>query len=326
MRRFLTALGYLVLAAAALAAGAAVWGYAAFTRPGPSTAATVTVIPRGGGLEEIARALEAAGVVERAAVFAAGARLSGRGGELKAGEYRFPARISPRGAMELLVSGKTVARRLTIAEGLTVAAVLDRLAAAEGMAGEAAEIPAEGSLLPETYHFSHGDRRDALLRRMREAMRAFLAGAWAARAPGLPFDTPEAALVLASIVERETSREDERALVAGVFVNRLRRGMRLQSDPTVAYGIAPEGLGRPLSRADLVRPTPWNTYVHNGLPPTPICNPGKASIRAALNPARTDFLYFVADGTGGHAFARTLAEHNRNVARWRRVRRERGGG
>lgn len=321
MGRLLLAFAYAGIALVLLAGVIFAWGYAQFTRPGPLGVSTVTVIPRGIGLEGIGRALASAGVIERPEVFVVGTKLSSVARDLKAGEYRFPERVSPRGVMEILIGGKTVVRRLTLAEGLTVAQVLAKLEASDGLSGTIAGAPDEGSLLPETYHFSYGDERAGLLDRMRDGMTRALTEQWPNRQAGLPFNSPEQALVLASIIERETGVDEERPLIAGVFVNRLRRGMRLQSDPTVAYGIAPGGLGRPLSRADLARPSPYNTYVIDGLPPTPICNPGKASIRAALNPAKTEFLYFVADGTGGHAFARTLREHNRNVARWRRSRK-----
>lgn len=321
MGRLLLTLVYVCLAALLLATAVVVWGYAEFTRPGPLQVSRVVVIPPGSGLDRIAETLASNNVVQRAEIFAVGAKLSGSARALKAGEYRFPERASPRDVMEILKSGRTVVRRLTLAEGLTVSQVLKKLATSDGLSGDIQLVPEEGSLLPETYHFSHGDQRVALVARMQDGMAKLVAGFWPGRAADLPYHTPAEAIVLASIIERETGFDDERSLIAGVFVNRLRRGMRLQSDPTVAYGIAPEGLGRPLTRADLRVPTLHNTYIIKGLPPTPICNPGAASIRAALNPVKTDFLYFVADGTGGHAFARTLQDHNRNVARWRHLQK-----
>jgi UPF0755 protein len=318
--RVLLAFGYTSVVLVLLVAAVVGWGYAEFTRPGPLRVSRVAIIPLGLGLEGIGETLAGAGVIRHPEVFTIGTKLSGVARDLKAGEYRFPERASPRGVMEILIGGQTVVRRLTLAEGLTVAQILAKLEASDGLSGAVDTLPAEGSLLPETYHFAFGDERAALLARMRDGMTRLLADQWPKRRAKLPFKTPEEALVLASIVERETGIGDERALIAGVFINRLRRGMRLQSDPTVAYGIAPDGLGRPLTRGDLARPNPYNTYLIAGLPPTPICNPGRASVRAALNPAKTEFLYFVADGTGGHAFARTLREHNRNVARWRRSR------
>ncbi|MBW7852254.1 MAG: endolytic transglycosylase MltG [Rhodospirillales bacterium] len=305
------------------AAGLAAVGWHVHTRPGPLTEAVTVIVPRGSGLASIGRRLEAAGVVADARLFSIAARLTADG-PLQAGEYEFPARISGTEVLALLRSGKTVARRLTVAEGLTVSQVLALVRDADGLSGEVTETPAEGSLLPETYHYSYGDSRDAILGRMRDSMERALEAAWPQRAPDLPLASPDEAVTLASIVERETGLPAERPRVAAVFINRLRRGMKIQSDPTVIYAVS-EGTGvleRPLSRADLVTASPYNTYVHTGLPPGPIANPGLASIGAVLNPLDTDELYFVADGNGGHVFAKTLAEHNRNVARWRRLERE----
>jgi peptidoglycan lytic transglycosylase G len=310
-------LGLLILAIAGAVCCA--WLYAQFTSPGPLPVSTAIVIPSGTGLEGIATSLKRAGAIRRDFVFVIGARALRQARSLKAGEYLIPAESSPRQVMEILASGKTVVRRLTIPEGLTAAEVMARLELAEGLTG-AAGNPAEGSLLPETYHFSYGDSREELVKRMQASMETTVARLWDMRSPDLPVKTPEEAVILASIVERETGIPQERGLVAGVFVNRLKRGMRLQSDPTVAYGIAPGGLEQPLTRADLKQPTPFNTYVIKGLPPTPIANPGIDAIRAVMNPVQTDYLYFVADGSGGHAFARTLNEHNRNVRKWRKIR------
>lgn len=318
-RRRLTALA--LVAAVVAVALALAWHL--YTRPGPLAAARTLVVPRGAGAMAIARQLEGAGVVGSAHVFALGARLVD-GGALKAGEYTFPAAVSARGAVALLRSGRTVVRRLTVAEGLTVVQVLALLGEAEGLSGDVSTPPAEGSLMPETYHYSHGDSREAVLLRMREAMAQAVDGLWRRRPPDLPLADPQEAVILASIVERETAVPGERPRVAAVFLNRLRLGMRLQSDPTVIYAVSAGGgvLGRPLSRADLADSSPYNTYVHGGLPPGPIANPGEGALAAVLAPLKTDELYFVADGTGGHVFASTLAEHNRNVARWRRLERE----
>ena len=314
-----------LLALAILCGGILAWGAAEYTRPGPLSAETTVVIERGASLEVIARELTRAGVLAVPLVFRLGARLTGADKRLRAGEYAFAARISPRQTVALLESGKTVVRRLTVAEGVTTAEIIAQLNITDGLTGDLGPLPAEGSLLPETYHFSFGDTRRAIVGRMAEAMRAALDDAWAARDRGLPLKTPESALILASIIEKETAVPQERARVAGVFINRLRKGMKLQSDPTVVYGLTggKGALGRPLTRADLRTPSPYNTYLIDGLPPSPISNPGLASIVAALDPARTDEFYFVADGSGGHAFARTLSEHNRNVARWRKWRAER---
>jgi UPF0755 protein len=256
-------------------------------------------------------------------------RLSGKGAALRLGEYAFAAGTSARAAMDLIVSGRTVVRRLTLPEGWTTAQALQLVETAEGLEGAISLHPEEGTLLPETYNYSWGDSRDAIVRRMTRAMDETLADLWAKRPTDSPVASPREALILASIVERETGVAEERGLVASVMVNRLKRGMKLQSDPTVAYGVAVGAaaplrlLARPLTRDDLQRPTPFNTYVIDGLPPAPIANPGRAALRAAIDPPRTDFLYFVADGSGGHAFARTLDEHNRNVAKWRALERAR---
>jgi len=221
--------------------------------------------------------------------------------------------------MEELVAGEVVVHRLTLPEGLSSAEIVALVGAAPALAGEIVESVPEGSLLPETYHYVYGDDRAELIARMQTAMEAALDELWPARAEGLPFSTPEEAVVLASIVEKETGVTGERALVAGVFVNRLRIDMLLQSDPTVAYAISRGGivLDRPLRRFDLEVDDPYNTYRHRGLPPGPIANPGRAALEAALHPAETGAYYFVADGTGGHAFAATLDEHNVNVRRYR---------
>ena len=315
------ALALLVL----LAGGISAWGYAGYTRPGPLTAAITVIVPRGAGVAGIAGRLTDAGVLSGPLLFRLGVQISGAEASLRAGEYVFPASISPRDVSALLRSGKTVVRRLTVPEGLTTNEILAQVNGTEGLEGGAGPPPAEGSLLPETYHFAYGDRRDAMVRRLAAAMDKTLADLWAAAAPGLILKSPAQALILASMVEKETAKPDERGRIAAVFLNRLRRGMRLQSDPTVLYGLTRGGspLGRPLRRADLIAPTPFNTYLIDGLPPAPIANPGRAAIAAVLSPTPTDELYFVADGSGGHVFARTLAEHNRNVAAWRKIQKQR---
>ena len=325
-RRLILRLLVIPLLVAVLAVAS--WGTARFYAPGRADADQTIVLERGVGLDQISRALKDAGIINNAFVFRVGVRLNGNTRALRAGEYFIPARATAKSIMDLLVSGKTVVRRLTVPEGLTVVQVAALIESVAALDGELGELPDEGAVLPETYFFAWGDARAALLTRMQAAMREALAELWAERDEGLPFDTPQQALVLASIVERETARPDERARIAGIFVNRMRLGMRLQSDPTVAYGLtlgkAP--LGRSLTRADLRSDTPYNTYVVNGLPPGPITSPGRAAIAAVVHPAVTDELYFVADGQGGHAFAKTLPEHQRNVARWRALQERRGGG
>ncbi len=326
MRRFVAGVLTAFVIVAALGAATLLWGSRAFDSPGPLAAETTLILPRGIGLDEIAPRLAAAGVIETPWLFVWGVRLSGAARGLRAGEFAFAPGVSASGVMELLLSGRTVVRRVTVAEGLTTRQVIGLVAATEGLTGAVTEVPQEGALLPETYHFSYGDSRAEMLRRMAAAMDAALDELWASRAEGLPFATPREALILASIVEKETALAEERPHVAGVFVNRLRRGIRLQSDPTVVYALsgASGAFDRPLTRADLDVASPYNTYRTKGLPPTPIANPGRAALAAVLDPLATDDLYFVADGSGGHVFARTLEEHNRNVARSRKLSRGAG--
>lgn len=292
-------------------------------RPGPAGAPTTVVLERGAGVGAIADDLADAGVIRQPLMFRLAVRVLGHDRDLKAGEYAFPARATPRGVIGMLTRGETVARRITVAEGLTVAEIYALIENAEGLTGELPQPPPpEGSLLPETYFYAFGDSRRGIIDRMQSAMDRTLEELWPARAGGLPIETPEEALTLASIVDKETAIDSERDVVAAVFTNRLRQGMRLQSDPTVIYGLT-EGSGpldRELTRNDWEHDSPHNTYRIEGLPPSPIANPGRAAIEAVLNPADVDYLYFVADGTGGHAFARTLDEHNRNVAQWRKIK------
>ena len=290
-----------------------------FDSPGPARDERTVVLPQGLGAWDIADTLAEAGVIDDPVLFVAGLWIEDRQHALKAGEYAFEALITPRGVMEKLVAGDTVVHRLTIAEGMTRAEVVAALGAAPGLEGEIAAPPEEGSLLPETYHYALGDSRAALIERMQSGMAALVDELWAARDAAVALDDAREAVVLASVVEKETAAAAERPVIAGVFLNRLRVGMRLQSDPTVIYALTGgEGaLGRPLTRADLKVESPYNTYRHGGLPPGPIANPGRAALAAVLHPAETSALYFVADGSGGHAFAETLDEHNRNVARWR---------
>ena len=310
--------GAVVLAIAVAVAAGTAWR--AFERPGPLTAETVVVVPEGNGVREISRLLSDAGVIRDSFLFTSGVRVSGLAGSLRAGEFAFAPRMSMRDVARHLAAGKTVTRRLMVPEGLTARAIVSLVENAGGLSGRVSAPAAEGALLPETYFYSWGDTRDSILRRMAAAMAEALREAWEGRKKGLSVRTPEEALVLASMIEKETGVGAERARISAVFHNRLRRGMRLQSDPTVAYAITAgrRPLGRKLTRADLAVDSPYNTYARRGLPPTPISSPGRAALRAAVRPARTGDLYFVADGSGGHRFARTLREHNRNVAEWRR--------
>jgi UPF0755 protein len=302
------------------------WGLHLVNRAGPLNTDSAVVIPRGSGLEAISLALSDADVIDRPLLFVAMAKVTGANRGLKAGEYAFPAHVSIAEALRILQSGKTVVRRFTVPEGLTSSQIVTLLREEPALSGEIKDEPAEGSLLPETYHYSWGDSRTDLLKRMQAAMQTAIKTAWDKRSLSLPIDNQKQAMVLASIVEKETSVPQERARVAGVFINRLIANMRLQSDPTVVYALTQGtgSLGRPLNRADWKYESPYNTYLVDGLPPAPIANPGKASIEAVMNPEQHDFVYFVADGSGGHAFARTLAEHNRNVAHWRDVMKQQG--
>lgn len=314
--RWFAALAVLAVIAAS---GVGFFGYEMFRRSGPSEADQTLVIPSGHGIGRVAELLKSAGIISHEAVMRIGARLYQPEIPLKAGEFSFPKGASARQVLDILRFGKTVVRRLTVAEGLTTPDVLALLGATEGLQGTLPQGVGEGELLPETYHFSYGDARADIVRRMRAAMTGAVEKLWAGRAPDLPLNSPIEALILASIIEKETGLAEERARIAGVFINRLSAGMRLQSDPTVVYALTHgQGqLGRSLARADLKDQSPYNTYVHKGLPPGPIANPGIAAIAAALNPVRSGDFYFVADGSGGHVFARTLAAHNQNVRRWR---------
>lgn len=302
----------------------AAWGLWAFqAKRGPESEVTV-VIPKGSGVRGAAAVLRDAGVIDSTTLFLVASKLTGADRKLKAGEYRVPASSTMRGVLELLRSGKTVIRRFTVAEGLSVRQVDALIRAEPALDGDPGPLPPEGSLLPETYHFSLGDSRAAVMARMRAAMDRNLAALWESRVQNLPLRTPEQALILASIVEKETGVAAERPRIAGVFINRLRAGMPLQSDPTIVYGIKRgEPLGRPIRQSEIDGDTPYNTYRIPGLPPTPIANPGLDSLKAVMRPLETRDLYFVADGTGGHAFAETYAQHLRNVQNWRALERQR---
>ena len=304
--------------------GAVLWGYAQYKRPGPSKTEITVIIERGTGIDGISRELHQAGVLDDPLVFRIAARLAANDNPLKAGEFAFAPGMSPEGVLRHLQVGKTVVRRVTFAEGLTTAEIVFQLAATKGLTGLVAPVPGEGALLPETYHFSFGDRRQDIVRRMARARNELLKNLWKNRTPGLPLKSPEEAMVLASIVEKETAKPAERPRIAAVFLNRLKKNMRLQSDPTVVYGLTggERPLGRLLTRADLKSPSPFNTYLIDGLPPSPISNPGGASMESVLRPAETDDMYFVADGTGGHVFSATLEDHNRNVAKWRQFKND----
>lgn len=304
--------------------------YHLYDRPGPLGVSRTVAIPKGEGRIEIAERLEREGVISNRWAFIASHLMQnwlGREGkrlELKAGEYEIKKNASMREVAELIAEGKSVLYKISLPEGLTSQQIVERLKAEPNLTGDITEVPAEGTLLPDTYRFSKGMARQEIVDRMKSEQQRLLASLWESRVADLPIDSPEKAVILASIVEKETGRADERHRVAGVFVNRLRKPMRLQSDPTIIYGIVggQGSLGRPITRDDIEQKTAYNTYRINGLPPGPICNPGRPAIEATLNPAKTTDLYFVADGSGGHKFSATLDEHNDAVANWRKVERE----
>lgn len=295
-----------------------------FDKPGPLPHSTVVVIPKGDGVNAIADRLVREGVLTERWLFTLGVLHFRAQRKLKAGEYEFARFASVRQVLDTIVEGRAILHKVSVPEGMTSYRVVETLNKEPLLTGDITRIPTEGSLLPDTYRFSRGTDRQELLDRMATEQKKFLDAVWPRRAAGLPVNSMQEALILASIVEKETGRADERDRVAGVFINRLRRGMRLQSDPTIVYGVTlgKGSLGRPILRSEIKQKTAYNTYHINGLPPTPICNPGRAAIEAVLRPATTNDLYFVADGSGGHAFATSLSGHQRNVQQWRRVESE----
>jgi len=315
--------GLALLATAVLGVG----GYLAYREaktPGPAAQATIVLLEPGSAVSTIAHKLHDVGVIRNAEFFTAVVRVRRVQNALKAGEYEIPARASAMEVIDILIEGKSILHFFTAPEGRTTAQILKLIEADQTLVGEITLAPPEGDMLPETYAFTRGETRDEIIRRMMKSQDALLDEVWDGRAMELPFSTQAEAIILASIVEKETGVAEERPRIAAVFVNRLKRNMRLESDPTIIYGLTKgEPLGRGLRQSELRGQTPYNTYVIRGLPPTPIGNPGRAAIEAVLNPAETDDLFFVADGTGGHIFAATNREHERNVAQWRRIERER---
>jgi peptidoglycan lytic transglycosylase G len=324
---FLNFLLSLIILVAIVGIGVFWYGKTEFEGPGPLDQTTDFMVREGAGLNQIAAGLESQGIITNQRIFSLGAKGVLGDDTLKAGEYEIKAGSSMQEIVELMQSGKSILHSFTVPEGQTVQQIFDRLKADEMLQGDMPdEMPPEGALLPETYKFSRGTTRAEIVEQMAKAQVRALEQIWARRAPDLPLESPEELVILASIVEKETARADERPRVAGVFINRLNRGIRLQSDPTIIYGLfggAGKPSDRPIYKSDIEKPTPYNTYVIDRLPPTPIANPGREAMEAVANPSRTNDLYFVADGTGGHAFAQTLDEHNSNVARWRRLESER---
>jgi UPF0755 protein len=292
-----------------------------FSAPGPLTEEVIVVLEKGSGLKDASRVLKEHGAIDNEFLFRLGSRYRREDRDLRYGEYLIPPHASMQEILDQMVRGDTIQHKVTVAEGLTSSQIVELLRSSDILRGEISEIPPEGSLAPDTYFIERNMTRAEVLERMAEAQTATLTDAWEKRAPDIPLASAEEALILASIVEKETGIASERGLVASVFINRLKRGMRLQSDPTVVYGVTlgKGPLGRGLRRSELDQVTPYNTYQIDGLPPTPIATPGRDAIMAVVNPEVTDYLYFVADGTGGHVFAKSLDEHNRNVANWRRI-------
>ncbi len=305
--------------------GIYIYGKQKIEAPGPLQADKIVNIPTRAGVTDIADVLQREGVIDSnrwafiGSVFALRAR-----SELKPGEYQFQKNASLREVISTIVDGKVVQHSVTIPEGLTSEQIVARLSDNDIFSGSVREIPREGTLLPETYKFPRGTPREQVIARMQQAQKRVLAELWERRSPDLPIKTPEQLVTLASIVEKETGKADERSRVAAVFVNRLRQKIKLQSDPTIIYGlVGGKGtLGRPIKRSEIQQPSPYNTYVIEGLPPGPIANPGRASLEAAANPARTRDLYFVADGTGGHAFSESYDQHQKNVAKLRAMEKQ----
>ena len=319
-----SALFTFILMAAVVVGVALAIGKQRFEMPGPLEQDKIVNISRGLGPRDIADLLQREGVISQSWVFLGGIVVRKAYHELKAGEYEFRKQTSIAEVVNTLVEGKVIQHAITIPEGLTSEQIVARLMDNPVLTGNIREIPKEGSLLPQTYNFSRGAPREQILAQMQQKQQDLVQRIWERRAGDLPLKTPEQLIILASIVEKETGKGDERTRVAAVFVNRLKQRMRLQSDPTIIYGlVGGKGtLGHPITRSEIDQPTPYNTYQIDGLPPGPICNPGRASLEATANPARTKELYFVADGTGGHAFSETHDQHQKNVARLRQLEQQ----
>jgi len=306
----------------AVAAGYVLYvGKQRFEAPGPLQQDSVVNIPRGSGIRDISDLLTRDAVIDQPWVFIGGVLLLKAHEGLKAGEYQFRAHASLSDVVTTISEGKVVIHQISIPEGLTSEQIVARLMDDDVLTGNINEIPAEGSMLPDTYNFTRGMTRAQLIQHMQHAQQRLVKEIWDRRAPDLPLKTPEQLVILASLIEKETAKPEERTRIAAVFVNRLKQKMRLQSDPTIIYGlVGGKGtLGRPIMKSEIDQQTPYNTYQIGGLPPGPITNPGRASLEAAANPARTRDLYFVADGAGGHVFAETYEQHEKNVLRLRQL-------
>ena len=310
--------------AVSLLGGSVLTTYTQFVEDGPLPEAKNIVIPKGKSLKQIARLLKKEGVIDSPSIFELGVRASGNTLRIKSGEYNFPRHVSAKLVMNILTDGQTVARRFVAPEGMTSKQIVDLMDKYLGLTGTVSVIPPEGSLLPETYNYSYGDTKESLIRRMENAMAKTLQELWQKRNKNVPFKTVKEAVIMASVVEKETARSSERPHIAAVFFNRLKKKIRLQSDPTVIYALTngQSDLKRALTYADLRIQSPYNTYVIYGLPFGPISNPGRAALEAVLNPIESKDLYFVADGTGGHIFSETYEGHQKNVNRWRQIKRK----
>jgi UPF0755 protein len=295
-----------------------------WTADGPSEREVTVIIKPGSSIRLAARQLETGGVIRSADAFVNRARIFGATSTIKAGEFLIPAHASNSEVLSILTGGKTIQRMVTVPEGMPSIMVYERLMANDRLTGDI-PIPAEGSILPDSYAFQKGEARAAVVMRMQQAMQKSIDELWPERSPDTVVKTPQQAIVLASIVEKETSKKSELRMVAGVYSNRLRTGMMLQADPTIIYPITKgKPLGRRIRQSEISAVNDYNTYSMVGLPKGPIANPSRAAIEAVLNPEKTDYLFFVADGKGGHIFAETLQEHNANVEKWYAIRRERG--
>lgn len=318
MKWLVSLLGILVIGVIASIAAIG-WGVKYYNSASDLEQPTTVLIPKGSSFQQISEKLHAEGVIEHPQLFRISAYVLGKMHRAQAGEYAFSSHISPREVLDSLVEGRTVIHRLTIPEGLTTHQIMEIVSSEEKLEGPLPTDVTEGELLPETYHFTRGDMRAEVVARMRRDMKNALMGLWEQRQKDLPLRTPQEALVLASIVERETGLSNEYPIVASVYLNRLRKGMLLQADPTVIYAVTngKENFGRPITRTDLRMDSPYNTYKYAGLPPTPIANPGLGAIEGVLNPATTDYIFFVANGKGGHNFSKTLKQHNSFVQEFR---------
>ncbi len=314
---------FLFFIAISFVGGSVFTTYSQFVAEGPLNERMEFVVPKGRSLKKIARLLHKAGIINSPSVFVLGVRASGNAGNIKAGEYSFPKGASAKMVMNIITSGQTYIRRLVVPEGLTSAQIVELMDKFKGLVGVVSKVPKNGTLMPDTYHYSYGDTKEGMLVRMQTAMDRTLAELWETRDEGLPFKTPQEAVILASMVEKETGIRNERALIASAFINRLNKKMKLQSDPTVIYAVTNGRLDlkRSLTYKDLRVAHPYNTYVIAGLPLGPIANPGRAALEAVLHPAKTDYIYFVADGTGGHTFSKTYQQHQQNVKSWRRLKK-----